>query len=1010
MTVASLWKALDRAECGKAFGAEGLLDPQRLKQVTTPWNFNNRPRQQHPTLAIDLSIWICESLSSTAMAENHTDPTLHLVFTRTLKLLTLGVKLVAVIEGKRRLRVDGEKDEFQKRRSGTRFWFACRRCEEMLGLLGVPVVRAKAEGEALCALLNQKGIVDGVISSDGDCFLFGAKVIFTKFSIENLNEGKVMRYDADELVACLDDDDNDEYDAKARQESALPSDVVSLNRIELIAFAILTGSDVAGSGLPKVGCRKALRFIRKCQIDNPLRSETAAFDELVSWAKAAHATSRTIYVGTSKRKCSLCCHKGTKSSHAKHGCLQCGTCPGEPCFQLSPGGKFRKSMQAKALAMEPRFDPEMVAKVYQSPNDDQIPLVFVGKTSSDVLMKTPDLQGFLNSSLMIRGRSYAESRGFVLQALSRLLARSELSSLYKSANPRKTPRPRVSLSSKKNQPVPTKVVKALTRSAIASFEIRWMIKATTTDSEGNPIDEFEFSTIEAQSIVKKCYPDLVDKFIMNEKERLKQGKAEQERRMAFLESMAKDDSRVSDKGLLVANHKSSKGGREFFDRKVNSRASNKVYPVASNINAAKRNLNSRPMLASYNDIGDDAARLLQEVTGGKPRPTISRQNDTEDRDRESIDTISTLSTGSIQLGESFILAAHTQPLGTTKENSPYKFILSPGHLHFLGTSRPPTVKSEQMMRPQQELNKHDASLQWVAGFFGPRENEVCKPEALSGNAPIVPTARSPDLFDRSPYLKRSRVTSTPPTRTTPSTLLQFVDGQNQMMLECSPTADLMPHREPGLSLRHQLCFESLVTEREGKFENSVVERNVGYHVQSNCEHARSSFMPSRVYHQRDLHNSQERFPGCFEEGVADTITNRLPPVDVDDSLFAHSFAGVSIHSIHSPLQMTRARMSSGDRLYNPEEPVLQRAQPVGADGHWLTPAFFSRHYRPEFHELSSDEQPRRNLDVDGYDIVETALAKWEHKSQLAQRNDENRQFLEGAVVYELDYGNTFGET
>jgi len=37
--------------------------------------------------------------------------------------------------------------------------------------LGVPVIRANAKAEALCALLDSLGLVDGVISNDGDCFL-----------------------------------------------------------------------------------------------------------------------------------------------------------------------------------------------------------------------------------------------------------------------------------------------------------------------------------------------------------------------------------------------------------------------------------------------------------------------------------------------------------------------------------------------------------------------------------------------------------------------------------------------------------------------------------------------------------------------------------------------------------------------------------------------------------------------------------------------------------------------
>jgi flap endonuclease GEN len=541
MTVASLWKALDRAGCGKAVGTKELRDHNQLKEKTTTWNFSQMEKSvlsNRPVLAIDLSIWICEALTSTAMAENHADPTLHLVYTRTLKLLNLGVKLVAVIEGKRRIRrTDGGEDGYQKRRSGTAFWRACQRCEEMLRMLGVPVVRAKAEGEALCALLNQRGIVDGVISNDGDCLLFGAKILYTKFSIENLEHSRVMRYDASDIRAFVDDDDNDEYDMKGGDcKDNHISDIVNLSRNDLIAFAILTGSDVAGNGLSKVGCRKALRFIRKCQIDNPMRPEAATIDELNAWAKAATAADNSSEQEPvrSGQCCSCCCHPGSKSTHLKHGCKLCGTNPGEPCFRVSPGGRFRKSLRAKALAMKPKFDPASIVKIYQQPNENQLPLDLIRKNARNLEMMAPQLQKMLQSSFIIRGRSFAESREYLQKSLSRFLARTELFSQMSKVDGDDRPK---KLPANENIPVPQQIKKSMVRAGAACFEVQWIVEATTTDSDGQPIDEFEFSTVEEQHMIKKCYPQLIERFEEEAKERMKQGDTEQERRHAFLDSM-----------------------------------------------------------------------------------------------------------------------------------------------------------------------------------------------------------------------------------------------------------------------------------------------------------------------------------------------------------------------------------------------------------------------------------------------------------------------------------------
>lgn len=49
--------------------------------------------------------------------------------------------------------------------------------QELLELLGMPVLRARGEAEALCAQLNSEGHVDACITADSDAFLFGAKCV-----------------------------------------------------------------------------------------------------------------------------------------------------------------------------------------------------------------------------------------------------------------------------------------------------------------------------------------------------------------------------------------------------------------------------------------------------------------------------------------------------------------------------------------------------------------------------------------------------------------------------------------------------------------------------------------------------------------------------------------------------------------------------------------------------------------------------------------------------------------
>jgi flap endonuclease GEN len=537
MTVSSLWKVLDRANCGKLVGAQELTCSSAEGAAG-----HRRGDSRRLALAVDLSIWICEGLASVALSEHHKNPALLLVFSRTIKLLSMGIKLVGVVEGKRRVRVAGsaengnnqaqELDKFRQRRSGTAFWKACNDCQQLLRLLGVPVVRAKAEGEALCALLNQRGIVDGVISNDGDCLLFGAKTVYTKFTIENLANSRVVRYDMKDLRAVI--EASDDLDLSQDEIGTM-----SLSRHDLIAFALLTGSDLAGIGLQKVGHKKAIRFIRKCHLDYPRSKEMAAMEELRSWARTAAVAHPIDESGsespTKTTRCSRCSHRGSKGCHKKHGCEICGTGPGEPCHQLTSDDKFRKSLRAKALQVQPPFDPSFVFSAYMAPNDNQLPLQLAKATAESLRMAHPSLQDILGWQVIVKGQSLDASREHVKQSVVRLMSRNELLYYKASDRPSESSDPRQALS--RECPIPQKITKLIVQNSIPCYQVSWVVKATLTDDSGNGIDGYEYSTIEPRHLFDDRYPHLADAFQVVEMERQKQGDAEQQRRAKFLEEV-----------------------------------------------------------------------------------------------------------------------------------------------------------------------------------------------------------------------------------------------------------------------------------------------------------------------------------------------------------------------------------------------------------------------------------------------------------------------------------------
>lgn len=561
MTVSSLWKILQNSNCGKCVGEQELATG-RLKSTsdidgrnhcqTTSSSSNNGLAKQ--TLAIDLSIWICESLSSQGMHEQHLNPTLYLVFTRTIKLLNLGVKLIFVVEGKSRVRSESyEEDHFRKRRSATVFWKACHDCHQMLRLLGVRVVRAKAEGEALCALLCQRGIADGVISNDGDCLLFGAKTVYTKFSIENLESNCVVRYDLNDLYALVDNSIDDDGGSKCNNRAPRPlQKTVRLSREDLVVFAILTGSDIVGSGLTKVGYKKALRFICKCRADNPLLSETAALAEMQSWAKAALASKIGMYCmdvhepdethnHDNNPNCSRCCHSGSKRDHLKSGCEVCGTLPGESCYKLTSDDRFRKSLREKALSMQPPFDPNKAWAAYIHPNENQLPVQFCDLNCRNQFF-SPQISELLKMNVIVKGKSLSGSRAYLQQALGRLLSRAEL--ILPSSENSINQQIETSCSDNRfsnERPIARRIEKSLVHKGVASYQLLWYVNATVTDENGEGIDGYEFNTIEPAEIVHKRYPRLILAFHESEKERCKQGDGEKVRRRDFLEALLLGD-------------------------------------------------------------------------------------------------------------------------------------------------------------------------------------------------------------------------------------------------------------------------------------------------------------------------------------------------------------------------------------------------------------------------------------------------------------------------------------
>ncbi|KAF1349804.1 hypothetical protein BDV97DRAFT_352463 [Delphinella strobiligena] len=119
-------------------------------------------------------------------------------------------------------------------------------CQQLLKLFGLPYVTAPMEAEAQCAELVSLGLVDGIVTDDSDCFLFGGTRIYKNM----FNQAK--------YVECyLTSDFEKEFD---------------LTRQKLIGIAQLLGSDYT-EGLPGVGPVTALEIL----------SEFASLQDFKKW-------------------------------------------------------------------------------------------------------------------------------------------------------------------------------------------------------------------------------------------------------------------------------------------------------------------------------------------------------------------------------------------------------------------------------------------------------------------------------------------------------------------------------------------------------------------------------------------------------------------------------------------------------------------------------------------------------------------------------------------------------
>ncbi len=195
------------------------------------------------------------------------------LFYRTINLIEKGIKPVYVFDGeappfKRKEREKREKNKekykeklekakeigeknLKKYAQATAFLTTemIEESKELLKAMGIPVIQAPSEGEAQAAYLNKKGKVDLVGSQDYDSLIFGANTL-----VRNLNLVGKRKVANKEIY--------EEIKPEILERNKILSEL-KINEDQLIALALLVGTDYNPSGIKGIGPKKALEIIKK---------------------------------------------------------------------------------------------------------------------------------------------------------------------------------------------------------------------------------------------------------------------------------------------------------------------------------------------------------------------------------------------------------------------------------------------------------------------------------------------------------------------------------------------------------------------------------------------------------------------------------------------------------------------------------------------------------------------------------------------------------------------------
>jgi flap endonuclease-1 len=237
---------------------------------------------KNKTIIIDASLYMYQFLSTirqpdgSLLTDSHGNVTSHLVglFSRCTNLMENGMRLAFCFDGKAPKLKEAERErrreiklhaheeyEVAKEREDFEMMkkYAARtsrltpemvhEAKELITCLGLPVVQAPSEGEAQAAFIVRNKDAYAVSTNDADVLLFGASRLIKNLSVSQKKKlpGKSAYVSTNPEMIEL-------------KESL---DTLGIDQDQLIALAMLVGTDFNYGGIKGIGPKKALTLVKE---------------------------------------------------------------------------------------------------------------------------------------------------------------------------------------------------------------------------------------------------------------------------------------------------------------------------------------------------------------------------------------------------------------------------------------------------------------------------------------------------------------------------------------------------------------------------------------------------------------------------------------------------------------------------------------------------------------------------------------------------------------------------